>query len=125
MTDSTTPMATPSGSPPSPPPTLEEALQSLQALAMGGQTLMEVRSDYATVRDALLALDADAKRYRWIRRQKRGFILRANGTPWSRENGERYICAFDLAVNETGFNGREHIDDLMDEAMAMYPSSES
>lgn len=118
-------MTTSFNSPPSPPPALEEALQSLQALAMGGQTLIEVRSDYIAVRDALLALDADAKRYRWIRRQKRGFILRANGTPWFRENGERYICAFDLAVNETGFNGREHIDDLMDEAMAMYPSSES
>jgi len=125
MTNSTALMATPSGSPPSPPPTLEEALQSLQALAMGGQTLMEVRSDYATVRDALLALDADAKRYRWIRRQKHGFELRAYGTPWFRENGERCICAFDLAVNKTGFNGWGHIDDLMDEAMAMYPSSES
>ena len=47
-------MTTSFNSPPLPPPTLEEALQALQALAMGGQTLMEVRSDYATVRDALL-----------------------------------------------------------------------
>jgi len=47
-------MTIPPNSPPSPPPTLEEALESLQALAMGGQTLMEVRSDYITVRDALL-----------------------------------------------------------------------
>lgn len=118
-------MTTPVNSPPSPPPTLEEALESLQALAMGGQSLMEVMDAYATVSDALLALDADAKRYRWIRRQKRGFDLRASGAPWFRENGERYICAFDLAVNGTGFNGREHIDDLMDEAMAMFPSVES
>jgi hypothetical protein len=41
-------------SPPLPPPTLEEALQSLQALAMGGQSLMEVMDAYVTVRDALL-----------------------------------------------------------------------
>lgn len=54
MTNSTALMATPTGSPPLPPPTLEEALESLRALAMGGQSLMEVRSDYATVRDALL-----------------------------------------------------------------------
>ena len=86
---------------------------------------MEVMDAYTTVREALLALNADAKRYRWIRRQKRGFDLRANGTPWFRENGERYICAFDLAVNGTGFHGREHIDGLMDEAMAMFPSLES
>ena len=118
-------MTTPLSSSPSPPPTLEEALQSLQALAMGAQTLMEVKSDYTTVRDALLALETDAKRYRWIRQQERGFELRADVTPWFRENGERYICAFSLAVKETGFNGREHIDDLMDEAMAMFPSSES
>lgn len=118
-------MTTPLGSSPLPPPTLEEALQSLQALAMGGQTLMEVSSDYTTVKEALLALEADAKRYRWIKRQKKGFELRADGTPWFRENGERYVCAFALAVNNTGFNGREHIDDLMDEAMAMFPSLES
>ena len=48
------------------PPSLEEALQALNALAMGGQTLMEVWSDYTTVRGALLALNDGAKRYRWI-----------------------------------------------------------
>ena len=54
-------MTTPLGSSPLPPPTLEEALQSLQALAMGGQTLMEVNSDYTTVKKALLHFSEQAR----------------------------------------------------------------
>ena len=50
-----------SPSPQTEPPSLEEALQALNALAMGGQTLMEVRSDYITVRDALLHFAEQAR----------------------------------------------------------------
>ena len=50
-----------SPSPQTETPSLEEALQALNALVMGGQTLMEVRNDYTTVRDALLHFAKQAR----------------------------------------------------------------
>lgn len=112
----------PSPSPQPEHPSLEEARQALLALAMGGQTLMEVRNDYITVRDALLALNVDARRYRWIREQSgRPFELISSGVPWFNENGKRYTCAFNLHIRQVGYHGRERLDDLMDEVMADFP----
>lgn len=63
---------------------------------------------------------ADARRYRWIK-SKKTLELATEGVLWIRENGERYCPSHRLAVNGTGFNGVEHLDDLIDQAMEMYP----
>jgi hypothetical protein len=69
-------------------------------------------------------LYADAARYRWIRAQ-RNFELhtcRTYGVPWTNmETGKRYYPTHYLAVNGTGFGGIEKLDDLIDQAMELYP----
>ena len=66
----------------------------------------------------------DALRYRWIKSQKK-LDLRTNctqGFAWTNvETGYRYYPSHQLAVNGTGFNGIEHLDDLIDQAMELYP----
>jgi hypothetical protein len=52
----------------------------------------------------------EAARYRWIKAQH-NLSIRTNsslGTPW-------------LSVNNTGLNGIKDFDDLVDQAMKMYP----
>jgi hypothetical protein len=70
-------------------------------------------------------LQRDALRYRWIKNQK-NLDLRTNvtrGTPWTHtETGKQFYPSHQLAVNGTGFNGIEHLDDLIDQAMDLYPS---
>lgn len=71
-------------------------------------------------------LERDAARYRWIKDQ-RNLDLRTNstqGTPWTNtETGEHFYPSHYLAVNGTGFNGIEHLDDLIDQAMELYPAN--
>lgn len=66
----------------------------------------------------------DAARYRWIKAQK-NLAIRTNrtcGAPWTKtDTGEKYYPSHQLDVNGTGFNGIEHFDDLIDQAMEMYP----
>jgi len=67
----------------------------------------------------------DAARYRWIKAQQ-DLEIRTNrtyGAPWTKtDTGEKYYPSHQLDVNGTGFNGIEHFDDLIDQAMEMYPS---
>ena len=41
--------------------------------------------------------------------------------PWFREDGTKYYPSHFINVNGTGFNGIEHLDDLIDQAMKLYP----
>jgi hypothetical protein len=69
-------------------------------------------------------LEKDALRYRWIKKQQ-NLNLRTNrtyGTPWTNtETGEKFYPSHNLDVNGTGFSGIEHLDDLIDQAMELYP----
>lgn len=72
-------------------------------------------------------LELDAARYRWIKEQSNLNLrtCRRFGTPWTNvETGERYYPSHYLDVNGTGFGGIEQLDDLIDQAMSMYPSQE-
>jgi hypothetical protein len=62
----------------------------------------------------------DTERYQWIKRQK-NLVLSTEGVKWIRETGEEYYPSHRLAVNDTGFSGIEHLDDLIDQAMEIYP----
>lgn len=73
-------------------------------------------------------LYADAARYRWIRAQ-RNFELHTCRTygiiPWTNvETGRKYYPTHYLAANGTGFGGIEKLDDLIDQAMELYPIKE-
>ncbi len=69
-------------------------------------------------------LEKDALRYRWIK-TKQNLNLWTNrtyGTPWTKtETGEQFYPSHNLDVNGTGFSGIEHLDDLIDQAMELYP----
>jgi hypothetical protein len=71
--------------------------------------------------------EQDALRYRWIKAQL-NLELRTNhtyGTPWTNaETGCRFYPSHNLNVNGTGFSGIEHLDDLIDQAMDLYPIRE-
>ena len=71
--------------------------------------------------------EQDALRYRWIKAQ-RNLELRSNRTyetPWTNaETGRCFYPSHNLDVNCTGFSGIEHLDDLIDQAMNLYPLSE-
>lgn len=66
----------------------------------------------------------DAERYRWLRAQT-NLELRTHprfGVPWTNvETNEKFYPSHSLAVNGTGFDGLEHFDDLIDQAMELYP----
>lgn len=64
--------------------------------------------------------DRDAERYQWIKNQK-NLMLSSEGVKWFRENGDVYYPSHRLAVNGTGFHGIENLDDLIDQAMEVYP----
>lgn len=90
---------------------------------------MEEKASWELVRKAYKSLknketDKDAIRYRWIKAQK-NLVLRTNrtyGTPWTKvDTGETFYPSHNLDVNGTGFSGIEHLDDLIDSAMELYP----
>jgi hypothetical protein len=70
--------------------------------------------------DNIDSRDRDAARYRWIK-AKKNLTLGTSNSLWFKESGESYYCSHFINVNETGFNGIEHLDDLIDQAMEMYP----
>ena len=69
-------------------------------------------------------LEKDALRYRWIKKQQ-NLNLQTNrtyGTPWTNtKNCEKFYPSHNLDVNGNGFIGIEHLDDLIDRAMELYP----
>lgn len=69
-------------------------------------------------------LHEDAARYRWIKAQRNLELqtCKTYGTPWTNtETGETYYPTHYLAANGTGFGGIEKLDDLIDQAMQLYP----
>lgn len=76
---------------------------------------------------ASASYEQDALRYRWIKAQRNLELTtnRTYGTPWTNvETGYRFYPSHNLSVNGTGFSGIEHLDDLIDQAMDMYPTIE-
>jgi hypothetical protein len=66
----------------------------------------------------------DALRYKWIKSQRNLELhtCRTYGTPWTNtETGETFYPSHYLAANGTGFNGIKKLDDLIDQAMELYP----
>jgi hypothetical protein len=67
----------------------------------------------------------DAARYRWIKAQRNLELhtCKMYGVPWTNvETGKKYYPTHYLAANGTGFGGIENLDDLIDQAMELYPS---
>ena len=68
-------------------------------------------------------VERDAARYRWIKAAPK---LRIDRMPdshyWiSAETGEKYFVTHSLSAFDTGFSGLPSLDDLVDQAMEMYP----
>jgi hypothetical protein len=68
-------------------------------------------------------IERDAARYRWIKAAPR---LRIERMPdrhfWIyAETGEKYSVTHSLTAFDTGFSGLPTLDDLIDQAMEMYP----
>ena len=68
-------------------------------------------------------IERDAARYRWIKAAPRLRIERmADSHYWvSAETGEKYSVTHSLSAFDTGFSGLSTLDDLIDQAMKMYP----
>ena len=64
----------------------------------------------------------DAAGYRWIKAQLNLNLRTTARTPWTHvETGDTYYPTHQLDVNGTGFAGIEHLDDLIDQAIKLYP----
>jgi hypothetical protein len=64
----------------------------------------------------------DAARYRWIKAQLNLNLRTTARTPWMHvETGDTYYPTHQLDVNGTGFAGIENLDDLIDQAIKLYP----
>jgi hypothetical protein len=69
-------------------------------------------------------IHVDAARYRWIRAQRNLELhtCKTYGVPWTNtETGKKYYPTHYLSTNGTGFGGIEKLDDLIDQAMELYP----
>lgn len=64
--------------------------------------------------------EQNSKRYEWLKKQK-NLVLSTEGVKWFYEDGSTYYPSHRLDVNGTGFHGVEHLDDLIDMAMKVYP----
>ena len=72
-----------------------------------------------------MTIEKDALRYQWIKAQTN---LRLGSThAWwiEHETGRKYWPTHDLDVNGSRFSGVEHLDDLIDQAMELYPTKNS
>ena len=72
-----------------------------------------------------MTIEKDALRYQWIKAQTN---LRLGSThDWwlNIETNRKYRSTHDLDVNGSRFSGVEHLDDLIDQAMELYPTKDS
>jgi hypothetical protein len=68
-------------------------------------------------------IERDAARYRWIKAAPRLRIERMPDSHYwiSTETGEKYSVTHTLSAFDTGFSGLPTLDELVDQAMEMYP----
>lgn len=73
-------------------------------------------------------IERDAMRYRWIK-QAANLEIRSKpkwGSPWTNtETGEKFYPTHDLDAFGVGFSGLPTLDNLIDQAMEMYPLNSS
>lgn len=81
------------------------------------------RREYARAVLARWGGSQDAARYRWIKAAPGLRIERMSDRHFwiSAETGERYSVTHTLDAFNTGFSGLPGLDDLVDQAMEMYP----
>ena len=72
-----------------------------------------------------MTIEKDALRYQWIKAQTNLRLSSTNDRWLNIITNRRYWSTHDLAVNGSMFSGREHLDDLIDEAMELYPTADS
>jgi len=95
----------------------EEALADLIAIARNAVAEERAIADNK--------VSADAMRYRWIKAQRNLELktCKMYGVPWTNtETGKQFYPSHYLAANGTGFGGIENLDDLIDQAMELYPT---
>jgi hypothetical protein len=81
-----------------------------------------VKRAHDALKNQVEETDEDAIRYRWIKDQTNLNLRTTCRSPWTNvETGETYYPSHNLDVNGTGFSGIEHLDDLIDSAMELYP----
>ena len=68
-------------------------------------------------------IERDAARYRWIKAAPRLRIERMPDSHYwtSAETGEKYSVTHSLSAFDTGFSGLPALDNLIDQAMEVYP----
>ena len=72
-----------------------------------------------------MTIEKDALRYQWIKAQT-NFRLSSTRAWWLNiETKKKYWPTHDLDVNGSRFSGVEHLDDLIDQAMELYPITDS
>jgi hypothetical protein len=72
-----------------------------------------------------MTIEKDALRYQWIKAQT-NLKLGSTHAWWiEHETGRKYWPTHDLDVNGSRFSGVEHLDDLIDQAMELYPTKNS
>lgn len=68
-----------------------------------------------------MTIEQDAIRYQWIKAQTNLRLGTTHAWWINTETGRKYWPTHDLDVNGSRFSGVEHLDDLIDQAMELYP----
>ena len=72
-----------------------------------------------------MTIEKDALRYQWIKAQTNFRLSSTRGWWLNIETKKKYWPTHDLDVNGSRFYGVEHLDDLIDQAMELYPTKDS
>jgi hypothetical protein len=72
-----------------------------------------------------MTIEQDAIRYQWIKAQTNMRLGTTHAWWINTETGRKYWPTHDLDVNGSRFSGVEHLDDLIDQAMELYPTTAS
>lgn len=66
-------------------------------------------------------LRADAERYRWLKNAKGLTLESERGSPWTREDGTKFMPSHRICAGGTQFGPHELLDDAIDAAMKETP----
>lgn len=77
----------------------------------------QTHSLFGQAADRIEALEADARRYAWLRSRK-GLTLRTDGGMWTRQDGSTFINTHYLAEGGTLHGSADSLDAAIDAAIA-------